>query len=180
MRKLTIEELNRLSVEEFKECEKIPVIIILDNVRSLHNVGSVFRTSDAFLVEAVYLCGITGTPPHREINKTALGATETVIWKYFKKTKEAVEELKKINYLLIAIEQVENSTNLNEFQINKNEKYALVFGNEVKGIDQDIIDLCDRCIEIPQHGTKHSLNISVSAGIVIWEFFNKLKKAGQK
>lgn len=175
MRKLENAELERKSVEEFKESRKTPIIIVLDNVRSLHNVGSVFRTADAFLVEAVYLCGITGCPPNKEIQKTALGATESVIWKYFKDTLEAVEELKKEKYAVFAVEQAENAVMLNEFSAKGEEKIAIVFGNEVKGVLQDVVNKCDGVIEIPQLGTKHSLNISVSAGIVIWDLFTKLK-----
>ena len=171
MRKLIVTELKRLNQTEFKQAKKIPLIIVLDNVRSLHNVGSVFRTSDAFLVEAVYLCGITATPPHVEIHKTALGAEDTVDWKYFEKTLDAVEELKKQNVHIVAIEQAENTISLEKFTL-ENEKYAVIFGNEVKGIDQEVMNLCDSCIEIPQFGTKHSLNVSVAAGIVIWEFYS--------
>jgi tRNA G18 (ribose-2'-O)-methylase SpoU len=172
MRKLKITELKRLSQTEFKQAKKIPLVIILDNVRSLHNVGSVFRTSDAFLVEAVYLCGITATPPHAEIHKTALGAEDSVNWKYFEKTLDAVEELKRQNYHIAAVEQAENSISLEKLRL-KNEKYAVIFGNEVKGIDQEVMNRCDSCIEIPQFGTKHSLNVSVTAGIVIWEIMQR-------
>lgn len=174
MRKLKITELNRLSQEEFKQTRKIPLIVVLDNVRSLHNVGSVFRTSDAFLVEAVYLCGITATPPHAEIHKTALGAEYTVDWKYFENTLDAVAELKQSGYHVAAIEQAENSRMLDNLDIPKG-KYAIVLGNEVKGVEQTVMDVCDSCIEIPQFGTKHSLNVSVTSGIVIWEFFKRLK-----
>ncbi|VBB48277.1 tRNA/rRNA methyltransferase (SpoU) [uncultured Paludibacter sp.] len=176
MRKLKITELNRLSIDEFKQQDKIPLIVVLDNVRSLHNVGSVFRTSDAFLVEAVYLCGITSTPPHAEIHKTALGAEDSVIWKYFEDCHQAINELKKNNFTVFAIEQVEGSTMLPDLTLNKTKKYAVILGNEVKGVQQSIINLCDGCIEIPQFGTKHSLNVSVTAGIIIWEFATKLKK----
>ena len=172
MRKLKITELNRLSKTEFKQAKKIPLIIVLDNVRSLHNVGAVFRTSDAFRVEAVYLCGITATPPHAEIHKTALGAEDSVDWKYFEKTLDAIEELKRQNYHIAAIEQAENSISLEKL-ILKTGKYAVIFGNEVKGIDQEVMSCCDSCIEIPQFGTKHSLNVSVTAGIVVWEFLKK-------
>jgi 23S rRNA (guanosine2251-2'-O)-methyltransferase len=175
MRKLANSELNRLTAEAFQQAKKIPVIIVLDNVRSQHNVGAVFRTSDAFLIEAVYLCGITATPPNAQIHKSALGAENTVKWKYFKHTAEAVAELKEINYNIVAIEQAENSVPLSDCKFQKNLKLAIIFGNEVKGIDQKIVDSCDECIEIPQFGTKHSLNISVAAGIVIWEIFNKLR-----
>ncbi len=176
MRKLRNSELNRLTVEDYIKSKKIPIIIVLDNVRSLLNVGSIFRTADAFKIESIYLCGITGKPPHREINKTALGATESVSWQYFKTTLEAVNYLIQMNYKMIAIEQVEKSVALNNYQINNELKYALIFGNEVKGIDQEIIYKCNDFIEIPQYGTKHSLNIAVSVGIVIWDFYNKIKK----
>ena len=170
MRKLKITELNRLSPEAYKQTEKLPVIVVLDNIRSLHNVGSVFRTSDAFLIEAIYLCGITATPPHAEIHKTALGAENTVEWKYFEHTLDAVHQLKQKSYQILAVEQAEDSIPVDKFKLN-NHPYAVIFGNEVKGIDQKIMDYCDACIEIPQFGTKHSLNISVAAGIVIWEIF---------
>ena len=173
-RKLKNEELNRISIDEFKATEKTPIIIVLDNIRSLNNIGSVFRSADAFLIEAVYLCGITAQPPHREIQKTALGATDSVRWQYFESTTEALKQLKDNNYKIAAIEQAENSVMLNEFSLSKKEKLAVIFGNEVKGVEQTAIDLSDVVIEIPQHGTKHSLNISVSAGIVIWELFNKV------
>lgn len=175
MRKLKNEELERKSVTEFQQASKTPIIIILDNVRSLNNVGSVFRTSDAFLIEAIYLCGITGTPPHKEIQKTALGATESVSWKYFKNTLEAVTELKQSNYLVYAIEQAENSTMLTDFLPSRDEKLAVIFGNEVKGVEQEVIDASTGVIEIPQVGTKHSLNIAVSVGIVIWDLFQKIR-----
>jgi tRNA G18 (ribose-2'-O)-methylase SpoU len=174
MRKLKITELNRISPEDFKKAEKIPLVVVLDNVRSQHNVGSVFRTSDAFLAEAVYLCGITATPPHAEIHKTALGAENSVDWKYFDNTIEAVRELKQQGYSIAAVEQAENSISLDELRL-ENKKYALILGNEVHGVAQEVMDLCDFCIEIPQFGTKHSLNVSVTAGIVIWESFRKLK-----
>jgi tRNA G18 (ribose-2'-O)-methylase SpoU len=169
MRKLLNSELERKTIEQFKSTEKAPFIIVLDNVRSLSNVGSIFRTADAFLTEAIYLCGITSCPPHREIQKTALGATESVTWKYFTTTTEAVNELKKKGYQIIAIEQAEGSTDLQNLQIEKNRKYALVFGHEVNGVDQEIVNICDRCVEIPQFGTKHSFNIAISVGIVLWE-----------
>lgn len=172
-RKLKNEELNRINIEEFKAVDKTPIIIVLDNIRSLNNIGSVFRTSDAFLIEAVYLCGITAQPPHREIQKTALGATESVDWKYFNTTIEAIQELKISGYQIASIEQAENSTMLNEFNPST-EKIAIVFGNEVKGVEQEVIDKSDVVIEIPQHGTKHSLNISVSCGVVVWDLFNKM------
>jgi len=175
MRKLKITELKRLNRDEFKLAKKIPLIIVLDNVRSLHNVGAVFRTSDAFLVEAVYLCGITATPPHAEIHKTALGAEYTVGWKYFKHTLDAIKELKRQNYHIATVEQAENSIPLDELQIDK-EKYAVIFGNEVNGIDQAVMNECNSCIEIPQFGTKHSLNVSVTAGIIIWTMFKNLNQ----
>ena len=170
MQKLKITEMNRLTLEQFKEQKKTPLIVVLDNVRSLHNVGSVFRTSDAFLLEAVYLCGITSTPPHAEIHKTALGAEDSVDWKYFEDTCEAVKELKKDGYIVFAIEQAKESVMLPNFRVEKDKKYAFILGNEVKGVQQSVVDMCDGCIEIPQFGTKHSLNVSVTGGIVIWEF----------
>lgn len=176
MRKLKITELNRLSAEEFKSATKNKVIAVLDNVRSLHNVGSVFRTADAFCMEAVYLCGITATPPHNEIHKTALGAEESMHWHYFENTEDALLKLKSDGYTLIAIEQVEKSVMLTDFVPDSIQKYALVFGNEVKGVQQSVINLCDFCLEIPQYGTKHSLNVSVSAGIVIWEVTKRISK----
>lgn len=175
MRKLSNEELERKSVDEFRSAEKTPLVIVLDNVRSLNNIGSVFRTADAFLVEAIYLCGITATPPHREIQKTALGATDTVTWKYFKTTREAVEELK-ASGPVYSIEQADKSIYLDKFAPAAGSRLGIVFGNEVKGVEQEVIDLCDGCIEIPQLGTKHSLNIAVSAGIVVWDLFLKLGK----
>ncbi len=176
MRKLKITELNRLTQEDFKKAEKIPLVVVLDNVRSLHNVGSIFRTADAFLVEKVYLCGITACPPHAEIHKTALGAENTVEWTYYEDTCEALKQLRSESYLLLAIEQVENSTLLNDFIPKKDQKYTVILGNEVKGVLQDAINLCDSCLEIPQFGTKHSLNVSVTGGIVIWDFFQKLTR----
>jgi len=173
MRKLLNSELERKSVEQFRKSEKSPFIIVLDNVRSQNNVGSIFRTADAFLSEAIYLCGITATPPHREINKTALGATESVTWKYFSKTSEAINELRDSGYRIIGIEQAEGSVELQNMKINKGEKYALVFGHEVNGVDQEILNLCDHCVEIPQFGTKHSFNIAISVGIVLWELNKK-------
>lgn len=164
-----MDELNRKSVDEFKRSEKIPVIVVMDNIRSMHNVGSVFRTADAFLLEAIYLCGYTAQPPHRDINKTALGATETVTWKHFETTIEAVKALQQNGYKVYAIEQVESSISLENFSIRADEKTAVVFGNEVEGVQQEVIALCEGCIEIPQLGMKHSLNISVAAGIVLWE-----------
>jgi len=162
--------MNRLTVEEFKEEKKTPLIVVLDNVRSLHNVGSVFRTADAFLVEAVYLCGITCTPPHAEIHKTALGAENTVTWKHYQDTHQAVADLKAQGYTVFAIEQAAGSTLLPDLQLDKSNKYAVILGNEVKGVQQTVVDACDGCIEIPQFGTKHSLNVSVTGGIIIWEF----------
>lgn len=170
-----MDELNRKSTDEFKKAEKIPIIIVLDNVRSMNNVGSVFRTADAFLVEAIYLCGVTATPPHREIQKTALGATETVNWKHFETTIEAVQSLKNEGYKIYAVEQADQSIMLDKFTPDSN-KIALVFGNEITGVEQSVIDVCDACIEIPQYGTKHSLNISVSAGIVVWEIAKSISK----
>jgi 23S rRNA (guanosine2251-2'-O)-methyltransferase len=175
MRKLANKELNRISVDEFKTSSKTPVIIVLDNVRSLNNVGSVFRTADAFLIEAVYLCGITGQPPNKEIQKTALGATESVNWKYFGNTIAAIEELKKEGYLVYSIEQAESAIMLNNFIPSRKQKIAIVFGNEVKGVQQEVIDASTDVIEIPQVGTKHSLNIAVSVGIVMWDLYLKIK-----
>ncbi|MCX6233061.1 MAG: RNA methyltransferase [Bacteroidetes bacterium] len=174
MRKLKNEELNRLTVDDFKEAEKLPLIILLDNIRSQHNIGSVFRTSDAFRIEAIYLCGITATPPNREIHKTALGATDTVKWVYFENTLSAVEKLKQENYTVYAVEQAEQSISLNDFDVMNEQKIALIFGNEVDGVSEEVMHSVDGCIEIPQFGTKHSLNISVSAGIVIWEVANRM------
>lgn len=174
-RKLKITELNRISTEEFKKAEKLPLVVVLDNIRSLHNIGSVFRTSDAFRIECIYLCGITATPPHAEMHKTALGAEFTVDWKYVNNTVEAVDNLKNEGYTVYSVEQAEGSIMLNELTLDKNRKYAIVMGNEVKGVQQEVIDHSHGCIEIPQYGTKHSLNVSVTAGIVIWDLFNKLK-----
>lgn len=175
MRVKKITELNRLSVEEFKSEPKTPLIIVLDNVRSLNNIGSVFRSSDAFLVEAVYLCGITATPPNVEIHKTALGAENSVAWAYYSDTDQAVEELRKNGYTLCAVEQAQNSIMLDKLQLDSTKKYAVILGNEVKGVQQDVVSRCDCCVEIPQYGTKHSLNVSVAAGMVIWEFSKQLK-----
>lgn len=175
MRKLKINELNRISADEFHKKEKLPLVVVLDNVRSLHNVGSVFRTSDAFLVENIYLCGITATPPHAEIHKTALGAEDTVNWKYYEQTQDAVTELKKEGYEVYAVEQVQNSIMLQKLQLDSTKKYAIILGNEVKGVQQEVVDMCDGYIEIPQFGTKHSLNVSVTGGILIWEFAKLLK-----
>ena len=174
MRKLSISELPRLSVEEFKQTDKLSLVVVLDNVRSQHNVGAVFRTSDAYLIEAVYLCGITAVPPQPEIHKSALGAEFTVEWRYFAHTSEAVAHLKSEGYTVFAIEQAEQSLLLNEIDLDKKAKYAVVLGNEVKGVQQSVVDHCDHCIELPQFGTKHSLNVSVTAGIVIWEFYKAL------
>ncbi|MEO8234455.1 MAG: RNA methyltransferase [Flavobacterium sp.] len=174
MRKLENSELDRKSISDFKEATKTPIIIILDDIRSLHNIGSVFRTADAFLIEKIYLCGITAKPPNKEIHKTALGATETVAWEYYDNVLELINNLKKEDVSVFAIEQVENSIFLNDFKVETNKKYALIFGNEVFGVNQEAIKLCDGTIEIPQLGTKHSLNISVSAGIVVWDLFVKM------
>lgn len=174
MRKLRINELNRLSEEEFKKTAKTPLVVVLDNIRSCNNIGSVFRTSDAMLVEKIYLCGITATPPNKEIHKTALDAEKSVAWEYLEKTEDAVKKLKENGYKIFAIEQVESSTSLPDFRPNPGEKVALIFGNEVKGVQQKVVNLCDGAIEIPQYGTKHSFNISVSAGIVLWDVFQKM------
>ncbi|NOQ91512.1 MAG: TrmH family RNA methyltransferase, partial [Flavobacteriaceae bacterium] len=168
-------ELGRLNVEEFKKTDKIPLLIILDNIRSLNNIGSVFRTSDAFLIEKIYLCGITAKPPHKEIHKTALGATETVAWEYVEDTLKLIQKLKDSKIKIVSIEQAENSTLLQDFNVIENQKYAIVMGNEVKGVQQEVVTQSDFCVEIPQFGTKHSLNISVSCGIVLWDLFKKMK-----
>jgi 23S rRNA (guanosine2251-2'-O)-methyltransferase len=173
MRKLQNMELGRKTIEQFRKSKKSPFIIVLDNIRSQSNVGSVFRTADAFLTEGIYLCGITAMPPHREIQKTALGATESVSWKYFKETSSAIKELKSEGYTIVGIEQAEGSVSLRDFEVKRDTKYALVFGHEVNGVDQVIIDECDHVVEIPQFGTKHSFNIAVSAGIVLWELNKK-------
>ena len=173
MRKLLNRELERKTVEQFRSTEKAPFIIVLDNVRSQSNVGSIFRTADAFLTEAIYLCGITSTPPHREIQKTALGATESVSWKYFSETSAALNELKDKGYKIIAVEQADGSIALQDLNIDYGGKYALVFGHEVNGVDQEIVNNCDLCVEIPQFGTKHSFNIAISVGIVLWELNKK-------
>jgi len=174
MRKLENSELDRKSIEDFKKSEKTPLIIVLDDIRSLHNIGSVFRTADAFLVEKIILCGITATPPNKEIHKTALGATETVAWEHHENVLEVIENLKRENVITFAIEQVESAVFLQDFKVEKNQKYALVFGNEVYGVAQEAVAICDGCIEIPQLGTKHSLNIAVSAGIAVWDIFKKM------
>jgi tRNA G18 (ribose-2'-O)-methylase SpoU len=174
MRKLKNEELNRLSNEEFKQQDKTPIILILDNVRSMHNVGAAFRTADAFLIEAIYLTGITAKPPHREINKTALGATDSVEWHYFSSTSEAILHARDKGCQIAAVEQADKSVFLNEFTPDKNASYALVFGNEVFGVEDEVVEQADICLEIPQFGTKHSLNISVSIGVVLWDITSKL------
>ncbi len=178
MRKLKLDELNRASVSEFKGQEKLPIVVVLDNVRSMHNVGSIFRTCDGFAIEQVCLCGITSQPPHREIEKTALGATQSVNWVYYAEPEQAVEQLRKAGYTIIAIEQAENSIMLNDFEADKGKKYALIFGNEVNGVSEEVMQIIDACIEIPQFGTKHSFNIVVSAGIVLWDFYCKLIPPG--
>jgi tRNA G18 (ribose-2'-O)-methylase SpoU len=179
MRKLENSELERKSIEDFKKSEKTPLILVLDDIRSLHNIGSVFRTADAFLIEKIILCGITATPPNKEIHKTALGATETVTWEHHENVLEVIADLKKENIMTLAIEQVESSIFLQDFKVDKKQKYALIFGNEVYGVAQEAVALCDGCIEIPQLGTKHSLNISVSAGIVVWDLFKQFNNEKQ-
>ncbi|MGW8314754.1 MAG: RNA methyltransferase [Bacteroidales bacterium] len=173
MRKLKNEELNRLTPDQYKASEKIPVMVILDNVRSLHNIGSVFRTADAFRIRSIFLCGITATPPHREIHKTALGATDSVPWEYHEHTSDVVALLRKEHYRIIAIEQAEGAVPLGQLKIMDEQPCAIVFGHEIRGVDQKVVDLSDLCVEIPQFGTKHSLNVSVAAGIVIWEVFKQ-------
>ena len=175
MRKLKITELNRISIEEFKEADKLPLVVVLDDIRSLHNIGSVFRTADAFRIECIYLCGITATPPHPEMHKTALGAEFTVDWKYVNNAVETVDNLRSEGYVVYSVEQAEGSIMLDELTLDRSKKYAVVMGNEVKGVQQEVIDHSDGCIEIPQYGTKHSLNVSVTAGIVICDSFKKLK-----
>jgi tRNA G18 (ribose-2'-O)-methylase SpoU len=174
MRKLKITELNRLTAEQYGDCKKTPLVVVLDHVRSLNNVGSIFRTADSFRLEAVFLCGLTATPPHPEIHKTALGAEETVEWHYYKDTMEAIEKLKQNNYILYAVEQTEGSQPLNKISLDPTRKYALILGHEVKGIQQSVVNECDYCVEIPQFGTKHSLNVAVAGGIVIWDLFKQL------
>lgn len=169
MRKLTVEDMHRIDVETFKQSEKLPLVMVLDNVRSLHNVGSVLRTADAFRIEAVCMCGITATPPSAEIHKTALGAEDSVNWQYFEDTMQAVDKLKNEGYTVLAVEQVEGSLKLGNFAFEPQKKYALIMGNEVKGVRQDVVDACHQALEIPQYGTKHSMNVSVTAGIVMWE-----------
>ena len=175
MRKLKNDELGRVDVAGFKQQEKLPIVVVLDNVRSMHNIGSIFRTSDGFSVESIYLCGITAQPPHREMEKTALGATRSVDWKYFKSTVDAVQSLRKDNYTIIAIEQAEGSLMLNTFIPKPANKYALIFGNEVDGVSEEVMEMIDHCVEIPQFGTKHSFNVVISAGIVLWDLFAKMK-----
>jgi 23S rRNA (guanosine2251-2'-O)-methyltransferase len=177
MRKLKLDELNRATIDEFKAQDKLPVAVVLDNVRSMHNIGSIFRTSDGFAVEQICLCGITAQPPHREIEKTALGATQSITWTYFETPLLAVEKLRADGYKIIAIEQAENSIMLNTFTPAADEKYALIFGNEVNGVSDEVMQQIDACIEIPQFGTKHSFNIVVSAGIVLWDFYSKIVHA---
>lgn len=175
MKKLKSDELNRVDVAAFRAQEKLPVVVLLDNVRSMHNIGSVFRTADGFAIEKLYLCGITAQPPHREIEKTALGATQSVAWTHFESTVEAVASLREEGYEIIAIEQASGSIMLNTFQPESSKKYALIFGNEVNGVSEEVMAQIDECIEIPQFGTKHSFNIVISAGIVLWDFFAKLR-----
>lgn len=169
MRKLTVEDLNRIDVDTFKQAPKVPLVMVLDNIRSVHNVGSVLRTADAMRIEAVYMCGITATPPSAEMHKTALGAEDSVAWRYYNDTLQAVSELKAAGYVVLAVEQVEGSLKLGVFKFDPSKRYALVMGNEVKGVRQDVVDACDQALEIPQYGTKHSMNVSVTAGIVMWE-----------
>ena len=175
MRKLKTLEMHRLTVEEFQHAEKLPLVVVLDDVRSLYNVGSVFRTCDAFRVEAIYLCGITACPPHPEIHKTALGGEDSVCWRYFASAEEAVKALQEDGFFVYAIEQAEGSTLLQHLTLDRDKPYAVVFGNEVKGVHQQVVDACNGCLEIPQYGTKHSMNVSVTAGIVVWEFCKKMK-----
>ena len=170
MRKLTTDELNRIDIEDFKQAIKHPIVLVLDNIRSLNNVGSAFRTSDAFFIDKLYLCGITGKPPHRDIQKTALGATESVTWKHFPNTLDAIQELKQEGYQVICVEQIDTSVSLEKFSFSSKEKYALIFGNEAFGVADEVVDASDIALEIPQFGTKHSLNISVSVGVVLWHY----------
>jgi 23S rRNA (guanosine2251-2'-O)-methyltransferase len=174
MRKLKNEELDRLSVEDFKKAKKSPIVVVLDNIRSMHNVGSAFRSADAFLVDKIYLCGITAQPPHRDINKTALGATESVTWEYVKEVTTLISDLKEEGYRIIGIEQTDECIPLQDFLPYKDQKFCLIFGHEVFGLSEKVVEMVDTCIEIPQFGTKHSLNVSVSIGIVLWDFFSKL------
>ncbi len=171
MRKLKLEELGRVTTEEYEQIQKNPVVVVLDNIRSMHNVGAVFRTSDAFLIDKVYLCGITATPPHKEIQKTAIGAEKSVNWEHIPDANELIAQLKKEGYQIISIEQAENSVRLNDYNVDTTQKYAIVMGNEVDGVQQSIIDQCDTCLEIPQSGTKHSLNVSVCTGIILWKWY---------
>lgn len=173
-RKLENKELNRKSLDDFKKAEKMPLVVVLDNIRSLNNIGSVFRTSDALLVEKIVLCGISGTPPHKDIHRTALGAEDSVSWEYYEKTIDAICKLKSLGYRIVSLEQTVGSIDLMKYDPTNENKYALVFGNELRGVEQEVIDLSDECIEIPQFGTKHSFNIAVSAGIVLWDFFTKI------
>ncbi len=175
-RKLKNSELDRKSIEDFKEAKKTPLIVILDNIRSLNNIGSVFRTADAFLIEKIFLCGITATPPHKDIQKTALGATDTVVWEHQENTEDVIKELREKGVKILSIEQAEDAVMLNDFSPNNDETYAIVFGNEVKGVQQSVVSASDYVIEIPQYGSKHSLNISVSAGVVMWDLFAKMHK----
>lgn len=175
MKKLSLDDLGRISIHEFKEAEKIPVCIVLDNIRSLHNVGAAFRTADAFRVDKIFLCGITGTPPHREIQKTALGATESVSWEYIENPLQAVDRLRSQGFTVVIVEQTTNSIPLNSFPVSPSTRYCLVFGNEVNGVSESVVNEADMALEIPQVGTKHSLNVSVCLGIVVWEFFRKMR-----
>ncbi|WP_118196104.1 RNA methyltransferase [Albibacterium indicum] len=177
MRKLSMDELNRPTVEEFKSKKKLPITLLLDNIRSLHNVGSIFRTADGFAIEKIILCGITGHPPHREIEKTALGATQSIAWEYEKNITDAINQLRSEEYQIIAIEQADNSRYLNEYHPSADQKYALILGNEVNGVSEEAMEMIDTCIEIPQFGTKHSLNVVVSAGIILWDFYSKISKS---
>lgn len=176
MRKLTIEDLNRIDIETFRRSEKLPLVMVLDNIRSLHNVGSVLRTADAFRLEGVYMCGLTAIPPSAEIHKTALGAEDSVAWKYFADTLDAVDELQQAGYVVLAVEQVDGSLKLGDFRFDTSKRYALVMGNEVKGVQQAVVDRCNQALEIPQFGTKHSMNVSVTAGIVMWEAMRQFVK----
>ena len=176
MKKLKNSELNRLNIDSYKDADKNPIVLVLDNIRSLNNIGSIFRTADAFRIKAIYLCGITAQPPHREIHKTALGATDSVDWKYYKTTTEAVEGLKNDKYEIISLEQADESIMLNDFFPKSDTSYAIILGNEVKGVEQNIIDLSHHCVEIPQFGTKHSFNVTVSNGIMIWDILLKMKR----
>lgn len=174
MRKLSLKELNRVDIATFKKQAKTPLVVVLDNIRSAHNVGSAFRTADSFALEKIYLCGITATPPHREILKTAIGATDSMEWVHHKTTSAAIEELRAAGYKVLAIEQADKSIMLQDFEVSTTEKYALIFGNEVMGVSNEAMAMIDDCIEVPQFGTKHSLNISVCMGVVVWDFFKKL------